>query len=502
MLVIEKVVKLLDDFHYEVLKQHVRHHSKRSYYPQTLFEQINRELMAKQTSEELCANTYEDEEVNEATLKKFYQLAHHTFKLTAHLARNYPDYLHHNISRIQALINQGELKKANFLAEILLEIVGKTEDHHTEIRLLQLLAQKEILLESYDKALKYQDRVRELLEYEQTLNEIISYFYTHLNSKKKFKASDLEHTAYFKQFHEHSVTTIRTISKYYYCFTFNLLRDPFFNSKEMLTILSDLESDLERSDYVVFPYMTDCLQRVRFLKLQVLALHSEGRQILEETEAFMDSGQEILFWNSFVNFMDIIAYSVETRFFSEHYMRSYREDHYKSIPVELKEKLERSKLRCKTLIQNEDLQNKFTLKYIVLITTYSLFLCCGSKNDLKEAARQLEGLLINFQQIPFHAYIDPIYSILIFAHFSLGNYTEVDEHYKRYRRTTKGKIVHTENDLSLHGFYYASKWVETQRKQYLKKLGAVIEQVKLSASSKRTLNMLNDIVDYYQIPLE
>ena len=147
MLIIEKVVKLLDDFHYEVLKNHIRHHSKRSYYPQTLFEVIDRDLMKQQTSEELFAAVYEDEEADDANLKKLYQLAHHTFKLTSFLARNYPDYLHHNISRIQMLINTGELNQANTLAEILLEIVKKTEDHHTEIRLLQLLAQKEILLE-------------------------------------------------------------------------------------------------------------------------------------------------------------------------------------------------------------------------------------------------------------------------------------------------------------------------------------------------------------------
>ncbi|MFK7936592.1 MAG: hypothetical protein AB8G22_23965, partial [Saprospiraceae bacterium] len=327
MLLIEKVVKLLDDFHYEVLKNHIRHHSKRSYYPQTLFEAIDRNLMQQQTSEELFAAVYEDEEVDDANLKKLYQLGHHTFKLTAFLARNYPDYLHHNISRIQMLINTGELQQANTLAEILLEIVKKTEDHHTEIRLLQLLAQKEILLESYDKALKYQERVGELLEFERVLNELVSYLYTHLNSKIKAKKADLAHADYFQQFHTSSSFAIKAISVYYFCFTFYYLRDKQFYSDEMLQMILTLEEELMRNDYVIFPYMLDILRGIGFLKLQAMVRKIDNEEILTATEDFLKSSEDTLYWNSFINFLEIFALSVQSGYYSGNYMRSYRKEH-------------------------------------------------------------------------------------------------------------------------------------------------------------------------------
>ncbi|MFK7936969.1 MAG: hypothetical protein AB8G22_25870, partial [Saprospiraceae bacterium] len=159
------------------------------------------------------------------------------------------------------------------------------------------------------------------------------------------------------------------------------------------------------------------------------------------------------------------------------------------------------KKKCLSLLNNKDLEEKFTLRYINLATIYGIFLVCGDEEDLEKASDLMINLIYNFQQIPFHSFIDPIYTIIIFSNFSLGKYKEVDDHYKKYRRSTKGKIVNPENDLLLHGFYYASKWVETNRKQYLKKLDGILEET-TTPSLQRTHRILFDVVDYFAIPIE
>ena len=86
MLQIEKVVKLLDDYHFDVFREYVKNISIRSYYPLLLLDSINRSIELEQSTEEFCEEIYiEDNPNDEKTKKKFFQLAHYTFKLTQFL---------------------------------------------------------------------------------------------------------------------------------------------------------------------------------------------------------------------------------------------------------------------------------------------------------------------------------------------------------------------------------------------------------------------------------
>ena len=499
MLVIEKVVKLLDDFHYEIFIDYVRNHSKRSFYPEILVNNIKRDLEIEQNSDDLCDAVYMEKD--EKTKKKFFQLAHHTFKLTSFLAKNYPNYLRHNISLIQHFINKGQLNKANKLIEIVLEISQKIADYPTELEVLQILSQQHTLLESYDKALKYQGRILELLSYQRTINELISYFYTHLNPKSKASKEDIKHADYFQQFHGHPSSIVHLISTYYYCFTFYYLRSSQFYSPKMFKTLLKLESDLIKNNYIVFPYMIDCLRGVGFLKLHYLINEFGVGKVIAESNQLITNSEENLYWNSFVNFTEIFALAVQASYYAGLYMKNYREDYYQQLPTDVKLELNNLKRKCQSLLNNELLREKFTMRYINLSTIYALYLLCGTPKDLQKAIDVLENLLLSYQQVPFHAYIDSIYSILIIAHFCFKNFDKVDEHYKRYRRSTKGKVVNPENDLSLHGFYYASKWLETSRKQYAKKLSAILEATN-QPNLKSTQAILIDVIEYFEISVE
>jgi hypothetical protein len=498
MLVIEKVVKLLDDFHYDIFIDYVRNHSKRSFYPEVLAVAIKRELEIEQDSDVLCELVYEAND--EKTKKKFFQLAHHTFKLTSFLAKNYPNYLRHNVSRIQHFINIGELKKANQLIDMVLEIGGKVEDYQTELEILQISVQQNVLLEAHEKVLRLQIRIQELTDYQQVLNGLIFYNYKHLDPKKKATKEDVKHAKYFQQFLEHPSTAIQLISTYYYCNAFHFLRDEQFYSEEMLNTITKLENDLSKYDYIILPFMTDYLHRTKFLKLNYLVHQQEPIIAFRESTPMLESSEETLFWNSFINLNEMYALSIQSSYYSSLYLKNYREDFYESIPEDVKANLNDLKKRCLRILNNPLLEEQFTIRYINLTTVYALVLLCGDENDLKEAVEKLEYLLLGYQQVAFHAYIDPIYSILIIAHVCLKNYDKVDEHYKRYRRSTKGKIVNPDNDLALHGFYYAAKWAETNRKQYAKKLDSVLETAE-ERKSVSTIATLLDIVEYFEIPV-
>ena len=53
MLLIEKVIKLLDEFHFSQFREHVKHYSVRSYYPLALVDVIDRRADVEQDSEKM-----------------------------------------------------------------------------------------------------------------------------------------------------------------------------------------------------------------------------------------------------------------------------------------------------------------------------------------------------------------------------------------------------------------------------------------------------------------
>lgn len=193
--------------------------------------------------------------------------------------------------------------------------------------------------------------------------------------------------------------------------------------------------------------------------------------------------------------------TIQTSYFVTNYFTSYRPDHLETTPEEVLERIQYLRKRCQTILDNELLEEKFVLKYINLTTVYAGLLLLGDRKDLRECVRTLEGMLLLFQQVAFHSSIDPVYMTLIMANFCLEDYSQLEKCYRRYKKSTKGKVVNSENDLTLHGFYYAAKWRENGRNQYVKKLTEVIEQTMGKHNLDSTRQRLLDIVDFYKIPV-
>lgn len=496
MLLIEKVVKLLDDFHYEAFRQHLKNVSKRSYYPLVLIDSIDRDLMTEQDVTKLCQEVYD--ETSDKTRKKFNQLTHHTFKMTSFLAQNYPDYLLPNINRIQRLINTGKIKEALLLADMLMEVCLKIEDYQTERKLLQIQSQLNHLFESTYFSIKQQERMLVILGYEQDFITITNYYFKHLDIKAKLKKEDTDKYAdFFKQYLNHPITSIRLISTYYYCFTFYLTKDERFYHQDKFATIKQLELELRKYDYVIFPYLTNCLHVVKLLKVYFLMHKLDSKSLIKETENLLETKDTPLYLKTLINLPELFSLAIQSSHYLNNYMKGFRKDREEFITIEVAQKLSFLKQRCQSFLNNDFLEDRYTMRYINLIIIYSAYLICGDKKDIKEAVRSLESMMLTYQQVSFYPLLDTVYSILTVGYFCLSKFDKVEEVFKRYKKVTKNKVVIPENDQTIHGFYYTSKWLETKRKQYAQKFNLIIQ----NSNSNRSNKVLKELAQYFELPI-
>lgn len=503
MLLIEKVVKLLDDFHFGIFREQVKNISLRSYYPLALIDVIDRDILVEQSSEELFQKVYGEWPDGEKDLKKFFQLAHYTFKLTNVLARNYPDYLLVNLPQIQRYINNGQLEKGMYLAEILKDVCEKIEDISTEIKVLNIMAQKELLVQASKESLQFYERIKDLTLMQTDLNDLNHFLVNDLKNKGKEETekNKKDKLDYLQQFTTSKNFSIRKIARLNTLYLLYLYRDPTFYAPNTYEQLCDIEEQLNKYDYIIFPYLHNLRPRLAFLKLNYSIQQLSFDEVLAEAARMMDESEGDLFWSSFINLPELSSIAIQASHLVSNYFTSYRPDHLALIPESVANRLKHLKARCRTILDNKLLEEKFVVRYINLTTIYGGLLLLGDQKDLKECVRVLEGMLLVYQQVAFHASIDPVYAALIMANFCLEDYEQVEKNYRRYKKSTKGKTVNSENDLIIHAYYYASKWRENGRKQYVKKLGDIIEQTYEKPNIEQTRKTLLDIVDYYKIPI-
>lgn len=499
MLNIVKTIKLLDDLHYEAFRNYVKNISIRSYYPLALIDVISRDLEIDQDTDYLCKAVYSD--LDDKTRKRFYQLAHYSFGLTSFLAKNYPDYLAHNISRFQDLINKGALEKANQLAIILLESSEKIEDYATQSRLYNILAQQSILLENSKEASGYIKKARTAIQNQDLISSLFEYFYATYHLKTKPGTVDIEKSLdFFRQYFDHPSMIASITSRCCYCFFLHFHKDNRFYTAETIDLLNDVENDLEKNNYLTFPYLVFFTDRVKYFKLRYKLYKMDIETILKKSKELLQSDKDILYWNSYINQPEMFMISAKANFYISNYMKAYRDDNRDWIPEEIREDIEHLKKDCKAILNNKSLEQNFTIRYINLTTIYCvLLLVDGKKEQLEEAISILNQTLTSFQQVSFQAYADAIYSIIGTAYFCLKDYKNVESNYMRYRKAINKKALNPVNEMTIYGFYYAAKWLETGRDQYAKKLNALINSTQPDRFSS-IQNTLKEVIDYYKIP--
>ncbi len=503
MLLIEKVVKLLSDFHTDIFHEYVKNISVRSYYPLALIDVITRDMEVEQESEKLYRDVYGESPKGEKDMKKFFQLAHYTFKLTGHLAKNYPDYLSHNITRIQHLINIGELDQALLVAHAVKDVAEKVEDFDTEIKVLNILAQSAIQLESNKQALLHYERIDELMGYNKDLNDLNLFLLQKFKNKGKDNDEESlnEILDFLAPYKKSKSFAVRKMARLNTCFAMHLYRDSRFYQKAVFRELEAIEEQLLKNEYIIVPYLYNLMPKLSFLKLNYSIKELSQEEILTAAKTLMEESKNNLFWNSFVNVPEINSIAIQSSFYVSNFFFSYRDNHLELLSAETSHQLEFLRERCRMLLNNKLLEEKFVIRYINLTTIYAGLLLLGGKKEIEKSIETLENLLIFYQQVPFHAYIDTIYTVMILGGFCLKDFDRVEKFYRRYKKSTKDKVVNPENDLSLHGFYFLAKWLETSRKQYINKLTTILDETQDKPNLASTRKSLIDAISYYQVPI-
>ena len=503
MLLIEKLVKLLSDDHYAYFHDHVKNASLRSYYPLVLLDLIDRDPAVTHPTAWFCRRVYGlDAAPNDAELHKFRQLASYTFKMVEPLSNNFPNFLAWNITRVYECINQGDPKGAVRVCELTRDVAEKIEDWNTEQRALEILAERETKRQEDTNALRYQDRIDVLLDNQSIMNRMMRHIRTHFHGKAKPKAgTDLEPIlADFRKYLDHDSKRIVLLARFFRANTYYFYRHPKFKSDEFFAELELLESEIDTHRHLVPEPFLPLAHRVQFLKLNHLAQRGEldSERVLDLADRITQESDRHLFWNSFVNVPEIFGLAVQLSHYSTHAFRSYA----KNLKEELSGKdyghIQNLTERSQQLLNLEDISQQNTTQHINLTTIYAGYLILGEPDAVRRGILELEGLLISFQQVPFHAFLDSIYAFLHMGSFALGDFDALDTYFKRYKKATNGKAVNPENDLAIHALYYVGKWINTGRKQYGKKLGGVLEE-SLNAGQKNVKAQLRHILEYFDL---
>lgn len=499
MLSIQKVILLLDEPRLREFKQHLK--ANKAELPLKLVQQIQEDGWEQKESDDLCKAVYGSKD--EKSKKKFFQLAHYTFKLTSFLSRNHPSYLNHNIAVIEHLINKGELKKANEYGEILLDIAEKIEDFHSAISVLKFFAQQAFIMENKNASIRYHERISELLKYEHISNQIYLYMRQNLNFKGKSALSEKEmqeHLSFYEKYRDHKALSIQFLSRYAYCQTLNYLNDSYFYSNEIEEEVDKLTDDLEKNAFVIFSFSDDIQLNVDYLKLKLLIYKLNKDELQQQTAELIEQREPLRFWKNYVNTPEIIYLSIQASYFLTHYCYGYKKDYNEHLPKEIKQQIRHYIEKCEEIIAKPIWNEGMHVRFINLNNIYCGFLLLGSKDDIKKAINKMESLLVNYQQIAFQRLYDALFSILILGYFFLGDHEGIQECYKRYEKLTVGTSKNLENDFTIKAVYYVSQWLSTQRKQYIEKLNGILDKVKENKKLPHVEKVITDMIDYYEIP--
>jgi len=498
MLNIQKVIVLLDEHHLQEFRKYLE--QSRAELPLKLVDEAARIGWEEKDSDALCKAIYG--KAGTAEKKKFFQLAHHTFKLTSYLSRNYPSYLSHNISRIEVIVNQGKLEQANRLAEVLLDTAEKIEDYNTARAMLQYFSQQAFILERRSDSVRFLERNAKVIDAERALNDI--YLYLRLNLHFKDRASlnrdDIEkHLSFFGQYKTHEAFTVRILGRYACLYTLSYLNDDRYYSKETLDELNDLNDELEKNPYVVFTFSDDIELNIDYLKLKHLVSHMNEEGLQRESEALLRKREVPRFWRNYLNTAQVAFLSIQASFYVSHYGFGYRKNFNENLPQEVREQIAFYKRTCEEILNSTSWNEGLHVRYINMLNIYCCFLLLGSREEVRKVTELMEGALFNYQQVAFQRLYDAIFATLVMAYFMLEEYVKVQECYKRYEKLTAPSVKLPENDITIKAYYYAAQWIATSRKQYREKLNGLLEKTGGVKNLENTQKLLQDLKGYYKI---
>lgn len=495
MISIQKQVLLLSDFHYKEFADYLM--DTNSDLPYKLISTIKKTKIQPE-SDELCYLIYGDAE--EKTRKKFLQLTHHTFKLSAFLSRNYPNYLKHNLQLIEEYLSKGYKKEANDLADWLKDVAEKIEDYTTLVEVNKYLAQQAFISESKE-SYKYHKKVDAYLQLEQIKNSLYSYMREHLFFKGKENISKSQvnkDLAFFDKYTSHSSHSINILARFGKYYELSFLGHPDFFKKETQIELDNLERDFLNNASVSYHYLDDMYFKILGQRLQHNVNTTNTEALLNEVKKMNGISSFLKYWKSYINIPELFSLSVQVSHYMSAYGFVFRNDYQKKLPKDVLESINYLKNRLEEVLTKNIWDESHVIKFINVRCFYSAILLTGDEKDKNKSIKMLEDTLVSYQQIPFQKFLDGIFVALIMGYFSLKEYHKVVISYKRYKKITADQIVIRENDLTIDAYYFAAQYLTNQRNQYTEKLKLTFDE---SGSYSHIQKLIAELVSYYKLPL-
>lgn len=501
VLTIEKLVKLLSPYHFDVFVKYLK--DSNAQLPLKLVNQVNKDLYLYQGNEELCELVYG--RADKQTRQSFNQLASYTLKLTSYLARNYPAYLSHNVDKLEILINEGKVEQALVLAEMLSDIAEKIEDYKVLVNVLAFLSQYHFLTNGHGEGLRLQSKIGTILGYEKDLNDIIYYFKTNINvSVRDNNPGEYvdNHLAYFEKYITSPSFSVATMAKFYSLYINYYYNTVFFYSPPTQIKLEELEEDLVKYGYVILPFFTDLHSKLAQFKLNRPDLDLAGKDSKKEIEKLLKYNQYYLYWKHFSQQPELYVINIKATYYlaNYHYVL-HRPDSVANIPTADFEEIKYWTAQAEEKHKNINWTRENILELIHLRLNFSALLLLGPIEKRRQAIDLIEETLISYQQLSFSESIDSFYICLMIGYFSVKDYERCVATYKRYIKLTQGRKINEDNDISIHAYYYAAQWILTGRKQYPEKLFNCYKQTAGNDFYKTTRKTIIDLIETCNIPV-
>ncbi len=494
LLTIQKFIYLLDDFHYKEYSSRLK--AAEAALPLKLVETIREKLPEFDTHEQLCIKVYG----NVKQRQNFNQLSSYSFKLSYLLWQNYPSYLHHNVSLIERKVNDTKKELADFRAQCLLDIAEEVEDFQSLIFVLKFLTQQAFLTRDSTTGFKLNTRLEEAMENDRDFNRIITSLRTTLYISSENKQQDMlvKLKEFYTPYYTHPRASIRILSQYAYLYSVYYFHPGMFDDRGDLAMIQNLEKELTNNSHVVFPFLFDIKGIFGFLILNSPLIKSdtpEGKKYHKELTRHYNS---VKFWKNYLNMPQIFSIAVQaTRFISSYHFQIHRNDYLQILPPADHKTIEQLVGQCADLMALNIWQKQYKNDLVSVQMLYGALLILSGKENVKKGINELESLLTSYQQLNLSGSTDSIFLALMIGYFAGKKYDKCADTFKRYQKVIKNKPVYDGNDISIHTYYYLSRWLETESKQYVAKLESNYQRTKDANGPRRAME---ELVAYFNVP--
>jgi len=496
ILTIQKFIFLLDDFHYREFKNYLTRIN--ATLPLKLSEAIRKQLPAFDSHEQLCTKIYRA--AGKTEKQNFNQLGSYTFKLSANLANNYPEYLQTNIEKIQVLIAAQKPDEAVFLNEQLLDMAERTNDFVSRIFALKFMGQLAQMAKDVQRRQKADERLMEATADQQLFYKILSVFRVSVETviTPKTEEEVKELLNYFESFTGHRCVSIRILSQFICLNIISELTSQKLTEEDNERV-EKIRKEIQNSPYVVFPFLMDIKGRLEHMLLNSTFTDFFARETEKEIRQLHLHYDSVKFWKNYLNVGQLNLIAVQsTGLLSKYHYQVHLSDYQKIIEKNDKVLMDSLIQKCRQIIAKLAQKNERPFEEISVKMLYSALLILSGGEQIAEGLRELEAMLTNYQQVNFKRSTSSIFMCLMVGYFSIKDYAKCGQTFKRYLKSIKGKMFFEGNHVKIQSYYYLSQWLATGSKQYPAKLRALLIEEGNNGSQRTIWHM----VKHFGLPIQ